>query len=293
MAKEIRDKHAISFPGILIIMLVFFIAYVFIPLATPAATNGKLTIINQGDTPTKPPNLFSEVRTDSNGKKYIYLSWDASTDKCSGIKHYKIYRNGVLISTQTNRTFTDYNVNDKTRYRYQVVAEDYKNHVSKPSETPILTKYNLPAVKVTSFPNLILKKKNKDLDIKIEDWIRKKPPTILDKVPGTTRIIYAQNNTIERVSLPVNIKPTNITTNLTTTFNNSFISDLNTSLKNLNNTSIIKDLNVTVNKTINNSVQSFNSSVNNSVQSFNNSVKRSNISFDFLTKAYNKITEWL
>lgn len=250
---------------LLIMMMVLFIAYLFIPLSASAATNGKLKIINEGDTPTKPPNLVAQVLEDANGKKYFYLKWGASTDKCSGIKRYNIYRNGILVASTTNRTYTDYKIDDKTRYRYQVVAVDHKEHISKPSQTPILTKYNPPAIKVIVAKNLINKDKKQE-----EYWIRSKTPTILDKVNGTTRIIYAQNNTISRVPLPTNLKQTNITTHLNTTFNTS-INDFNNSIKGLNNTSLIKNFNITVNNTINNSVKSFNSSVNNSVKDFNTS----------------------
>ena len=114
---------------------------------TALAGIGEVKIINKGDTPTMPSNLKATVQTGANGRKYILLTWDASKDTCSGIKHYNIYRNGLFVESTKNRKYEDYKVNDQERYRYKIVAIDYNNHTSRPNQTPVLTLYNPPAQK--------------------------------------------------------------------------------------------------------------------------------------------------
>lgn len=61
----------------------------------------------------------------------INLSWNASTDPSgaaneaiTGVAGYKLYRNGVLISTQSGLTFGDTGLTAFTQYAYTVAAYD-------------------------------------------------------------------------------------------------------------------------------------------------------------------------
>lgn len=113
-----------------------------LPFTVSAASTGSVRILNQGDSPTKPTYVSGKVKTSANNKKYVYLTWGDSIDKCSGIKEYKIYRNGALVGTAINRYYSDYKVDDKGSYIYKVVAVDYKNHVSKPGQSQLITLNN-------------------------------------------------------------------------------------------------------------------------------------------------------
>jgi len=182
---------------IVAIALALFMALQCFPVATLAET-GKATIVNKGDTPTPPPNLSAKILISVQGKKYVYLTWGASKDTCSGIQQYDIYRNGKLIMSTKNRKFTDYNVNENEKYIYKVVAKDYKNHTSKPSQTPVITLTDKPKEKVVKDLNGNTKTVPATSVSKI-----KKSGGMLD---GYNRIIHVQTGKVDYVPISASAK---------------------------------------------------------------------------------------
>ena len=78
---------------------------------------------------------------DANDKRYVQLTWGASTDKCSGISQYRVYRNSKLLGSTVSsvRRYTDKTVKDGEKYQYKVVAIDGNNHNSKPAQTQVIS----------------------------------------------------------------------------------------------------------------------------------------------------------
>ncbi len=73
--------------------------------------------------PTVPTGLSATV-----GSRKITLAWTASSDETggSGLKNYRVFRNGSLLATvsPTSVTYDDLNVMAATSYSYQVSAQD-------------------------------------------------------------------------------------------------------------------------------------------------------------------------
>lgn len=72
---------------------------------------------------TQPPSLPGNVRVTSTALTSVALAWNASTDN-RAVAGYRIYRDNVLIKTQTGTTFTDTKRKPNTTYSYAVVAVD-------------------------------------------------------------------------------------------------------------------------------------------------------------------------
>ena len=67
------------------------------------------------------------------------LSWSASTDDV-GVAGYRVYRNGMLVGTVTDTSYTDAPGGKKgMSYRYTVVAYDAAGNVSAASNTVTVT----------------------------------------------------------------------------------------------------------------------------------------------------------
>ncbi|MGI6606124.1 MAG: hypothetical protein ACOX2X_03660 [Peptococcia bacterium] len=142
MNKRVRE-NLLGNKKMVAIVLALTMVLQCLPVATLAAT-GQATIVNKGDTPTPPPNLSAKILISVQGNKYVYLTWGASKDTCSGIQQYDVYRNGKLVVSTPYQKFTDYTVDENEKYIYKVVAKDYKGHTSKPSQTPVITLTNNP-----------------------------------------------------------------------------------------------------------------------------------------------------
>lgn len=78
--------------------------------------------------PTTPQNLVAGTITDST----VALSWSASTDNVK-LAGYKIYRDGVLVGTVAETTYTDANLKANTTYNYTVKAYDAAGNLSTES----------------------------------------------------------------------------------------------------------------------------------------------------------------
>jgi hypothetical protein len=69
--------------------------------------------------PTVPQNLSAQAVSDTQ----INLTWDASTDNI-GVSGYKIYRDGSIIATSSNTSYSDTGLSPSSSYTYQVAAYD-------------------------------------------------------------------------------------------------------------------------------------------------------------------------
>lgn len=83
----------------------------------------------QVELPTAPGNLVSPAKT----KSTIDLSWTASTAP-HGIHAYEVYRDGGLVGTTRETTFTDKDLKADTTYSYMVVAVDHAGNKSASSQ---------------------------------------------------------------------------------------------------------------------------------------------------------------
>jgi chitodextrinase len=83
-------------------------------------------VVQTGSTPTEdttspsnPTNLIATTISSSQ----IDLSWNVSTDNV-GVAGYKIFRNGMQITTTTNTAYSDTSLSPSTTYTYAVSAYD-------------------------------------------------------------------------------------------------------------------------------------------------------------------------
>jgi len=86
-----------------------------------SAQSGVSSFSTLADTtaPSVPAGLASPSQTATS----ITLSWTASTDDVA-VTGYKVYRNGTILVTTTNTTYTDTGLTPGTNYSYTVVAYD-------------------------------------------------------------------------------------------------------------------------------------------------------------------------
>ncbi|HSR15352.1 MAG TPA: fibronectin type III domain-containing protein, partial [Gemmatimonadales bacterium] len=80
--------------------------------------------------PTKPSNLSAgAVGTDR-----IDLTWSASADPESGIKEYRVYRDGLQIAVSGQTSYSDTGLAPFTTYQYRVSAVNGQDLESEPSD---------------------------------------------------------------------------------------------------------------------------------------------------------------
>ena len=81
--------------------------------------------------PTPPQNLrFASVTHSS-----VVIEYDPATDNESGVKQYRIFRNGTEIASTDALSYEDTDVQANETYEYYVKAEDWNNNLSEPSNT--------------------------------------------------------------------------------------------------------------------------------------------------------------
>lgn len=98
--------------------------------STDAAGNAGLSanntvIIPDTQVPTTPPSFAATVASPTR----INLSWGASTDNV-GIAGYRLFRDGVLVRSQTSRTFANTGLIPNTTYSYALEAFDAAGNAS-------------------------------------------------------------------------------------------------------------------------------------------------------------------
>ncbi|MDH5764678.1 MAG: fibronectin type III domain-containing protein [Gammaproteobacteria bacterium] len=90
--------------------------------------------------PTAPGNVRLLVPAEFSA---INITWDVSTDNV-GVSGYRIFRDGVLLSTEIQNTYVDTSVTESTGYQYIVEAFDAENNLSRSGVLDVVT----PAVPV-------------------------------------------------------------------------------------------------------------------------------------------------
>jgi chitodextrinase len=101
-------------------------------------------LIPDTQAPTTPPSFTATVASPIR----INLAWGASTDNVA-ITGYRLYRNGVLISTRTSRSFADSALQPNTVYSYAVEAYDAAGNTSGQATVSAATLADTTAPTVT------------------------------------------------------------------------------------------------------------------------------------------------
>jgi hypothetical protein len=121
---KINSRKLVAFFTLILFMLQY------LPLMTFGAT-GTATIIKGGNTPTAPTNVKASLHI-SGSTKYVTISWSPSKETEKGIAQYRVYRNGTLLGSTVNCSYTDRTVKDQQKYQYKVVGIGNNGRESKP-----------------------------------------------------------------------------------------------------------------------------------------------------------------
>jgi chitodextrinase len=90
---------------------------------------------------TTPPSVPTGVGASAPTCSSVNVTWNASTDNTggSGVKNYDVLRNGAVVGTTANTTYTDTGLAASTPYGYTVQARDNAGNVSSPSTAANVT----------------------------------------------------------------------------------------------------------------------------------------------------------
>jgi uncharacterized repeat protein (TIGR03806 family) len=89
------------------------------------------SILTLAASDTSPPTAPTELRGTPSSGTSIGLAWRAASDSGgSGLKDYRVYRDGVNIATVTTTSFADSGLTPNTSYSYQVSARDNADNES-------------------------------------------------------------------------------------------------------------------------------------------------------------------
>lgn len=86
------------------------------------------------------PSIPSSLSATAVSASQVNLMWSASSDNV-GVSGYRIYRNGVQITTTTATSYSDTGLAASTGYTYTVAAYDSAGNVSGQSNTAYATTY--------------------------------------------------------------------------------------------------------------------------------------------------------
>jgi len=76
------------------------------------------------------PSTPTGLSANAPASNQVNLSWSASSDVCSGVAGYRIYRGGSFLGSSTTTSYTDTTTAANTSYSYQVLAYDGPNNAS-------------------------------------------------------------------------------------------------------------------------------------------------------------------
>jgi hypothetical protein len=108
----------------------------------PYASDWAIAVENHTDTqaPSVPTNITAEARSQTS----IRVVWSASTDD-TGVKHYKVFRDGEQIGTATFAVYLDTNLQPETTYSYTISASDFAgNESARSSPAAVATTLPMP-----------------------------------------------------------------------------------------------------------------------------------------------------
>ena len=96
-----------------------------------ASASATYSVVLQTDAtpPTAPSGLSATAR-----RKGVSLSWSPSQDNV-GVSGYRVFRNGVMMTTVTSLGWTDSSTSTGVSYQYFVEAFDAAGNLSAPSNT--------------------------------------------------------------------------------------------------------------------------------------------------------------
>jgi chitodextrinase len=102
--------------------------------SNPAQTSA--TTVAAGD--TTPPSTPGNLSATSVSPTQINLNWNASSDDV-GVAEYQVRRNGDLLATTNNTSFSNTNLTPDTLYSYAVIALDEAGNESNPAAASAIT----------------------------------------------------------------------------------------------------------------------------------------------------------
>ena len=100
----------------------------------------------------QPPTIPTNLRSSNVYSTKATISWDSSQD-ASGVDSYQVKRDGSLITTTNQTTFTDYTLTASRSYQYTISAKDILGYVSSDS-TPLTVLTNNSPPPAFSEPSL-------------------------------------------------------------------------------------------------------------------------------------------
>ncbi len=107
--------------------------------STPIRINVRTAPAPEPPKDTTPPTAPSRLSRSLTSSYELRLSWSPSVDT-SGIREYQISRNGSLLGTTTNTSYSDNTVRPDTYYTYSVVAIDNSPQANKSAPATISAK---------------------------------------------------------------------------------------------------------------------------------------------------------
>lgn len=130
--------------------------YTYTVSAFDAAGNNSIqssavTATTQAVVDTVPPTVPTNLVATAVSSSQINLAWSPSTDNV-GVSGYKIFRNGVQISTSIVTSYSDTGLSPSTSYSYTVSAFDAAGNNSDPSSPATATTLTAPDTTPPSVP---------------------------------------------------------------------------------------------------------------------------------------------
>jgi alpha-tubulin suppressor-like RCC1 family protein len=102
---------------------------------------GNFTVTTRETTDSQPPSVPENLTVVAVGDNKISLSWSSASDNV-GVTNYRIYRNGLWLTTQIGTDFADAGLTPATNYRYSVAACDAVSNCSAESPAQSATPGN-------------------------------------------------------------------------------------------------------------------------------------------------------
>ena len=85
---------------------------------------------------TTPPGTPNDLAASIKRRTRVLLDWSAVSDGSgSGVKHYRIMRNGTQLTTTSGTSYTDSNTSSGTSYTYYLIAVDNADNKSAPGNS--------------------------------------------------------------------------------------------------------------------------------------------------------------
>lgn len=111
---------------------------------TTTSTGTATQSVTDQTAPSRPP---TPIASDTSGYSTT-LTWPASTDNAA-VTGYRIFRNGVVLTTVTSPSYTDATLTNNTTYSYTVQAFDAVPNYS--AQSPAVSVTTLPVVPATFY----------------------------------------------------------------------------------------------------------------------------------------------